>query len=85
MPERAVRSITNDRRKRTRFAPIRSLSPAFTRVTPLCPKYALPSFSVPGNIHKTSMKKERAGQLAPHDTNPPDPIERNSGAHLTIP
>lgn len=41
-------------------------------------------FGVPGDDHKTSKKKERAGQLAPQNTNPPDQ-ERNSGVHLTIP
>jgi hypothetical protein len=41
-------------------------------------------FGAPGDDHKTSKKKERAGQLAPDAMNPPDQ-ERNSGAYLTLP
>lgn len=71
----------------SRFAPF---SPSFTRIHQMCANYARDvgitriGFGVPGDDHKTSKKKERAGQLAPQNTNPPDQ-ERNSGVHLTIP
>ena len=85
LPELAFSRITNGRRERIRFAPIRSLSPGFTRVSPLCAISARIGSGVPGVDDKTSSKKGQVPKPAPDSHRTPNYHEERFYPYVTKP